>query len=105
LTVSEICNSIDSRLRPQARILAKQLTTIGKRLEEERKKFPDQKLLVHYDNGGGQSGMRENPFFPAYEKLLASYMKCISTLAELLGDSAQAETATLDRLRDRFKVG
>ena len=105
MTVSEICNSIDPRLRPQAETLAKQLHAIGEKLEEEWKKVQDEDLLIAYDNGGGQSGIRENPFFPAYEKLLASYMKCISTLAELIGDSAPAETATLDRLRDRFKVG
>lgn len=37
-------------------------------------------LTVLYDNGGGQVGTRENPYFKAYENLLKSYLSYVNAL-------------------------
>lgn len=42
-------------------------------LEAARKRLANEPLVIEYDNGGGQSGIRENPEWLAYEKLLKSY--------------------------------
>ena len=45
-----------------------------RKLAETRRLAEDMPLAVEYDNGGGQSGVRENPVFTAYERMLASYI-------------------------------
>ena len=59
-------------------------------------------LVMEYDNGGGQSGIRENPYYPAYEKLLASYTKALATLKVMGGQ--EAEISSLESIRSKFKV-
>lgn len=41
-------------------------------------------ITVEYDNGGGQSGVRENPAFRAYEALWKTYMSGLDMLIKLL---------------------
>ena len=74
------------------------------RLIEEGKRIPDEPLVIEYDNGGGQSGIRENPFYTAYEKLLASYSKTLTAVKAMAGNDDTAEVSSLDSLRSRFKV-
>lgn len=53
-------------------------------LEEARKDVKTSKVVIKYDNGGGQSGLRENPLFKGYEALWKSYMSGLSKLLDLL---------------------
>ncbi len=85
------------------KILIEQLNMIARRLTEEGKKIDSEPLIIEYDNGGGQSGVRENPFYPAYEKLLASYTKTLASLKDMGGEQ-DAEVKNLDAIRSRFKV-
>ena len=74
------------------------------RLIEDGKRIPDEPLVIEYDNGGGQSGIRENPFYPAYEKLLTSYSKTLAAVKSMADSDDAAEISSLDTLRSRFKV-
>jgi len=85
-------------------VLKKQLRLMADRLIEEGKRIPDEPLVIEYDNGGGQSGIRENPFYPAYEKLLTSYSKTLAAVKSMAGSDDAAEISSLDALRSRFKV-
>lgn len=85
------------------KILIEQLNMIARRLTEEGKKIEYEPLIIDYDNGGGQSGVRENPFYPAYEKLLASYTKALASLKDMGGEQ-DTEVKNLDAIRSRFKV-
>lgn len=84
--------------------LKEQANVMADKLKEAAKRLPDEKLIIEYDNGGGQKGTRENPFFPAYEKLLAAYTKTVAAL-EQLGEGAPEVETNLDSIRARFKVG
>jgi len=84
-------------------ILIEQLDLIADRLVEEGKKIQTEELVVEYDNGGGQTGTRENPFYPAYEKLLASFLKAF-TVVQGNKDTSPAEVSALDELRKKIKV-
>ncbi len=84
-------------------VLKEQLRLIADKLTEESTKMPKEPLIVEYDNGGGQSGIRENPYYPAYEKLLASYTKALAT-AKSLADGSDTEIVSLDAIRSKFKV-
>lgn len=85
-------------------VLKKQLRLIAERLIEEGERIPNEPLVIEYDNGGGQSGIRENPFYPAYEKLLMGYSKTLKAAQELKGGQSDAELSSLESIRNRFKV-
>ena len=104
MNASEICKNIDIRIRPQAEILTLQVLSMADKLEEARQRMPIEELIVEYDNGGGQSGVRENPYYPAYEKLLASFVKSLTALQAMIGNNAGSEVDELGDLRSRFKV-
>ena len=84
-------------------VLKRQLERMAARLLEEVEKIPTEPLVMEYDNGGGQSGIRENPFYPAYEKLLSSYTRALATYKDMAGSDA-AEIRSLDALRSKLKV-
>ncbi len=89
--------------KKEKEILKEQLNLIAERLMIEGKRIKDEDLIVGYDNGGGQSGTRENPFYPAYEKLLSSFTKTLATVKDL-GLEDTAEIRSLDSIRNKFKV-
>lgn len=60
-------------------------------LDDTIKEIADADVVVEYDNGGGQTGIRENPLFNAYEKLFAKYLAAMNTILESLPAEAAAE--------------
>ena len=86
----------------ESEVLKKQLQLISERILVEGARMPSESLIIDYDNGGGQCGVRENPYYPAYEKLLSSYIKALETVKNAGGEDAEVER--LDALRSRFKV-
>jgi hypothetical protein len=88
----------------QKDILKNQIELIGKRLSVEGDKLLIEPLIIDYDNGGGQSGIRENPFYPAYEKLLGSYAKAIAASKDIFGEDHEDDLKNLAQFRDKFKV-
>ena len=104
MVASKICASVDSRIRPQVTVLAEQVIFMSKKLKESKAGLRDQAIVIPYDNGGGQTGIRENPAFTAYEKLLAAYTKSLTALRDVIGDDAPKEMSELDKMRRKFQV-
>lgn len=104
METKEISKKIDKRIRPQAEVLIDQLKLMAEKLDKEGERIICEKLVVDYDNGGGQSGVRENPFFPAYEKLLATYTKTLQAVRDLIGEQGLEETTSLDFIKSKIKV-
>ncbi len=71
--------------------MKKNITCMRKKLAEARNDLLNQPFVVEYDNGGGQSGVRENPFFPAYEKLLKSYQSLLKQIDECKDESEEVD--------------
>ena len=84
-------------------ILMEQLNLMAQRLLTEGAKISTEDLVVEYDNGGGQTGTRENPFYPAYEKLLSSFVK-VFTVVQASKEVNPKDVRNLDELRKKFKV-
>lgn len=66
----------------------------------------DAPIVVEYDNGGGQAGLRKHPGLEAYTRLYQQYLQGIRTLieklpvartADLVDSSAAATMAALRR--------
>ena len=61
------------------------------KLDEAREEMQDANIVCHYDNGGGQSGERENPIFKAYVNLWRAYMIGLEKYTSYLPKEMQEE--------------
>lgn len=59
------------------------------KLDETREKIKTSNVVIPYDNGGGQKGLRENPLFKGYESLFKSYLSGMRQILDLLPKGAQ----------------
>ena len=81
------------------------------KLEEARELVADSSVIVEYDNGGGQSGIRENPALNGYQKLLKTYQQCLKMiLDEVPQEIAEKEIKTeqktvLELVMEKHKAG
>ena len=80
-----MCATLGGTMHDPAVELAENILFMAFKLRETRETMGDQELVVAYNNGGGQSGVRENPVFKAYEALNRQYVNAIKALNDLLG--------------------
>ena len=74
------------------------------KLDEAREQMQDENIICSYNNGGGQSGERENPIFKAYINLFRAYMIGLEKFTSYLPKDLQEETtgaaiSTLDMVK------
>lgn len=82
------------------------------KLDDARIAVKNSQIVVAYNNGGNQTGIRENPLFKGYESLWKSYMKgmekiidCIpDELSELKKTESEKPISMLDVVRARKKA-
>lgn len=60
------------------------------KLEETRHAIKDSAVVIAYDNGGGQKGIRENPIYKGYIALWRAYMLGFDKFASYLPEETQA---------------
>ena len=100
---AEILVSGVHTLHDEALELAESVVFMAAKLEESRKAMANEPLVVPYDNGGGQTGLRENPHFAAFEKLMNTYTRSLAQLTQIVekgttterGLSVMAELTTI----------
>ena len=68
------------------------------KLDEARQDLMGESLFGPYDNGGGQSGIREHPGFVAYNKLFTTFSRGIKQLIDLM----DYEAGEIDELQGYF---
>ena len=100
----KICEQVDERVKAQAVTLAEQVLFMADKLTESMEGIKEEPIVIPYDNGGGQCGIRENPAYAAYEKLLGTFTKSLAALRDMIGSTAPKEMTALDDLRTKFKV-
>lgn len=66
------------------------------KLADAREQFANTPLVLAYDNGGGQRGIRENPAIKAYNQLFRTYSDCIMSVVKLLPEQEQAKVSDED---------
>lgn len=79
------------------------------KLDEAREEMQDASIVCHYDNGGGQSGERENPIFKAYVNLWRAYMAGLEKYTSYLPKEMQEEVkgnvlSVLDQVKQMKKA-
>lgn len=60
------------------------------KLDDARELAEYESLTVEYDNGGGQSGIRENPMLKGYSALWKSYMAAMNMILQSVPAAKQA---------------
>ena len=80
------------------------------KLDDARDSIGDAELVAPYDNGGGQTGERENPEIRGYENLWKSYMAGLNKLldavparAEMPEQEEARPQTVLSMVRDRHR--
>lgn len=81
---AELVASVDKARYPMAESLAAEVLWQAGKLEDARRLIRSSSVLVEYDNGGGQRGVRKNPAYEAYNQLFASFAKGVALLGEML---------------------
>lgn len=84
---------------------------IKAKLDEARADMADEPMVVEYDNGGGQSGIRENPIFRGYESLWKAYLQGMDRIFEALPQEVEkmalakdaAPKTVLQLVRDKHR--
>lgn len=99
----------DNRIRALSPII-ENTAWMKVKLDDTREKIKTSSVVVPYDNGGGQKGIRENPLFKGYESLWKSYMtgmdRILATLpAEVQEkeETAEKPSTILELVRDKHK--
>ena len=79
------------------------------KLDDSRDLIKNSNIVMPYDNGGGQRGIRENPAFKGYESLWKAYMQGMNRILDALPpeeiQAAVEETrpqTVLDTMRAKY---
>ena len=59
------------------------------KLDDAREAIRESSVAIQYDNGGGQSGIRENPIFKGYESLWKSYVMGMNRIIDCIPDEEE----------------
>lgn len=61
------------------------------KLDDAREAIKNSNIVISYDNGGGQKGIRENPLFKGYESLWKSYLAGLDRIMSALPEEKSHE--------------
>ena len=67
------------------------------KLDDAREAIKNSNIVISYDNGGGQKGIRENPLFKGYESLWRSYMAGMSKILDALPQEAIEQSVEVEK--------
>ena len=81
-------------MHDEALELAESVVFMAAKLEESRKIMANEPIVIPYDNGGGQTGIRENPHYVAFEHLVTAYNKSLRQLTEIVEKGAPVRNAS-----------
>ena len=87
LEAEEICASIPQPKRDFAVELVLDLMFLQKKMAECRKQANATPPVSEYDNGGGQTGVRVDPWVNAHKSLAGDYRAGLKQLTELLAET------------------
>ena len=82
--IPKLVEHIPEHTRADVEKLAKSVLFMRGKLADAEKGMANEQIVIPYDNGGGQVGIRANPAFSEYEKLLKCYMSTLAELREIL---------------------
>ena len=89
---------VDEKIIKALRPVVENTAWMKVKLDAAREKIHNTDIVIPYDNGGGQQGIRESPAFKGYESLWKAYMLGMGRLLDTLPDErADAEKDQIDQ--------
>ena len=82
-----ITENVDKQKHPYAETLENEVRWQAERLVQARQVIAESSILIAYDNGGGQKGVRRNPGYEAYSQLFNTFVSGMRALDALLEDA------------------
>ena len=70
------------------------------KLDQARNELMYESIFTEYDNGGGQSGLREHPGFSAYNKLFTTFSRGIKQITDMMPSGSTAADALADYIAE-----
>lgn len=75
------------------------------KLDDSREAIKNGQIVISYDNGGGQKGIRENPLFKGYENLWKSYMQGMNRILDCLPQEVvEIETKVVEKPKTMLEL-
>lgn len=74
------------------------------KLDDARALIRGSNIAIPYDNGGGQTGIRENPMFRGYEALWKSYMAGMKQIIEAMPEDAENRSSELQKPKTMLEI-
>lgn len=81
--VRKLLYRIPDERKEEATKLVEDILFIQDKLEAIKPTIGSTNVVITYNNGGGQSGIRENPAIIGYQKLLRTYLIALDTLDKM----------------------
>lgn len=98
--LEKIMSDMPDAQRKVAKPLVVNLAWQKVKLDEARKALTGQQIVIPYDNGGGQTGIREHPGFVAYNKLFTTFQRGLKQLIDLLPQGTESGDELLSFLEE-----
>lgn len=98
--VQVICGRFPDGMRQRAEELLRNILFMESKLKETREKAANMDLVIPYDNGGGQKGIRKNPVFEEYAQIFNSYKAGLAQLTQMIEASGTARPAAKTKLAE-----
>lgn len=70
------------------------------KLDDARAELLYEDIFTEYDNGGGQTGLREHPGFSAYNKLFTTFSRSVKQLTDMMPSGTAAADALIDFINE-----
>jgi hypothetical protein len=96
-----MCRGLAEPAHGRAVELAENLLCMEQVLRESRPIVLKSPLVIEYDNGGGQCGVRKNPVHEMYNATMRQYVTAVDKFVQLVG-VAQAVDEEADTPLDRI---
>ena len=77
-------DAIPEERRKAVMPLLANLAFLKVKLDDARNDLLYESIFTEYDNGGGQTGLREHPGFAAYNKLFTTFSRGVKQLTDMM---------------------
>lgn len=105
--ILDILNEVgvsDKRLKLLAPVILN-TSWMKAKLDDAREAIKNSNIVISYDNGGGQKGIRENPLFKGYESLFKSYMSGMNRIIDCLpAEQIEVETQVVEAPKTMLEI-
>lgn len=98
--ILKLLGNLDKETMELVDPLVNDLVWQEQRLEDTRRLIRATPVVLTYDNGGGQRGVRRNPAYDGYHALFKSYTLGLRTLREMTGVKVRPDAEKPGKLAD-----